>query len=150
MSSLPRSVNGAGRVDVTDACVVDTDVVSYLFRGDRRASEFYPYVTDATAFVSFMTVAELERWSLQRNWGDARKTRLSIYLNRFSLVLVDRTLCQIWASVSDVARRNGRPIQTADAWIAATAVQLGLPLVTNNRGDFAGVDGLRLLPKSSP
>jgi predicted nucleic acid-binding protein len=43
------------------------------------------------------------------------------------------------------ATRKGRPIQVADAWIAATALLYGIPLVTHNPADFAGVDGLRLI-----
>jgi predicted nucleic acid-binding protein len=30
--------------------------------------------------------------------------------------------CEIWAVVVDQCRRAGQPIQTADAWIAASAV----------------------------
>lgn len=68
------------------------------------------------------------------------------FLDQFALVLVNRALCRTWAEVSDRARRRGRPVPTADAWIAATAVALNAPLVTNNRRDFAGIDGLTLLP----
>jgi predicted nucleic acid-binding protein len=67
------------------------------------------------------------------------------FLERFTIVLVDRALCRLWAEVGDRARRRGRPIQTADAWIAATALSLGVPLVTHNPADYAGVDGLALL-----
>lgn len=34
------------------------------------------------------------------------------------------------------------PISAADAWIAATALLYGVPLVTHNRKDFEGIDGL--------
>ena len=54
------------------------------------------------------------------------------------------------AIISDQSRRNGRPIQAADAWIAATAISLGIPLVTNNRSDFAGIGNLQMLPESAP
>jgi predicted nucleic acid-binding protein len=45
----------------------------------------------------------------------------------------------------DGARRQGRPIQTADAWIAATALHLNVPLVTHNPHDYRGVIGLTVL-----
>lgn len=129
--------------------VVDTDVLSYLFRSDTRIETFRPYLAGASLVISFMTVAELDRWALQRNWGAARRERMAEFLNQFTLILVNRALCRTWAEVSEQARRRGRPIQAADAWIAATAVALGLPLITNNRDDFAGIANLVLLPETA-
>ena len=137
-------------VAMADGCVVDTDVISYLFRHDTRAEMFRPFLSGQLVAISFMTVAELDRWALQREWGPQRLERMAELLERFTIVLVDRALCRIWAELSDQARRNGRPILAADAWIAATAVALDVPLVTNNRDDFAGVDRLRLLPQNPP
>jgi tRNA(fMet)-specific endonuclease VapC len=129
--------------------VVDTDVLSYLFRRDTCIEPFRPYLTGASLAISFMTVAELDRWALQHNWGLARREQMAEFLGRFTLILVNRALCRTWAEVSDQARRRGRPILAADAWIAATAVALGVPLVTNNRADFAGVAGLVILPEAA-
>jgi predicted nucleic acid-binding protein len=130
-----------------EGCVVDTDVVSYLLRGDTRAAPFRPYLIDRLLAISFMTVAELDRWALQRRWGPAHLERLAAFLEQFVIVLADRALCHTWAEVMDGARRRGRPIGTADAWIAATAVARGVPLVTNNRRDYAGGAALDILPE---
>lgn len=130
-----------------EGCVVDTDVISYLFRRDTRAEVYRPYLTDVSLAVSFMTVAELDRWALQRNWGPARQNRMAGLLDQFTIVLADRDLCRTRAEVSDQARRRGHPIQVADAWIVATAIALGVPLVTNNRDDFAGIADLVMLPE---
>ena len=130
-----------------EGCVVDTDVVSYLLRGDTRAVRFRPYLVDRLLAVSFITVAELDRWALQHRWGPARLERLAAFLEQFVIVLADRALCHTWAEVMDGARRRGRPIGTADAWIAATALARGVPLVTNNRRDYASVAALDILPE---
>jgi predicted nucleic acid-binding protein len=58
---------------------------------------------------------------------------------------VSRELCVKWAEVSFAAKRKGRPIQTVDAWVAASALHYQVPLITNNRGDYSVVDGLTLL-----
>jgi predicted nucleic acid-binding protein len=36
-------------------------------------------------------------------------------------------------------------IETADAWIAATALLYDCPLLTNNRSDYLGVPGLKII-----
>lgn len=44
---------------MVEACVVDTDVVSYIFRADDRADPFELVLDGGTALISFMTLAEL-------------------------------------------------------------------------------------------
>jgi len=92
-----------------------------------------------------MTLAELERWSLERAWGERRKLELAQHLTRYAVLPVSRELCGKWAEVSFAAKRKGRPIQTADAWIAASALHYQAPLITNNPSDYSAVDGLLLL-----
>jgi predicted nucleic acid-binding protein len=92
-----------------------------------------------------MTIAELDRWALSRNWGAARRQQLGDHLDQFTTIMVDRQLCSIWAGAMNQARINGRPIQVADAWVAATAIRLGVPLITNNHDDYAGVTDLVLV-----
>ena len=43
------------------------------------------------------------------------------------------------------AHAAGRRIESADAWIAATALLHDAPLLTNNLNDYLGVTGLTLI-----
>ena len=131
------------------AVVVDTDVVSYLFKGDSRAEAYRPHLTGSLLVVSFMTVAELDRWALERDWGETRRKRMEQHLRSFIVHPFDRSVCLRWAEATDGARRWGRPIGVADAWIAATALQHGLPLVTNNAGHYAGVENLTVISEAA-
>lgn len=127
------------------AAVVDTDVVSFLFKRDSRAERYRAHLSDRLLVVSFMSVAELDRWALARNWGESRRSALEQHLQHFVVQPFHRALCREWAEVSDHARRRGRPITTADAWIAATARLHNVPLITHNAADYAGVDGVTLV-----
>lgn len=127
------------------AVVIDTDVVSYLFRRDNRAQLYRPHLLGKAWTVSFMTVAEVEWGMLHRGWGAARRALMERHLQRFAVVYADRIVCHLWAEVTQSARRKGRPILTSDAWIAATAIRLNIPLVTNNPDDFTAVNGLTVL-----
>jgi len=46
-----------------------------------------------------------------------------------------------WAKLMS---RKGRPISGLDAWIAATALTYGSPLVTHNVKHFSGIAGLEI------
>lgn len=128
--------------------VVDTDVVSYLYKGDSRANLYYPHLFGQILVISFQTVAELRRWMLSVKWGARRRQHLESRLQRYVVEQSSDALCVRWAEAMESAKRNGRPIAPADAWVAATALHLGFPLVTHNRSHFLGVDGLTVLSES--
>ena len=130
------------------AVVVDTDVVSFLYKRDTRAELYRPHLTSPPFLLSFMTLAELRSWMHHRNWGAARRHRLEPYLQRYQVVYATDALCEGWAKATDSARRHGHPIGAADAWIAATALQHNIPLVTHNRSDYRGVEGLTVISES--
>jgi predicted nucleic acid-binding protein len=50
-----------------------------------------------------------------------------------------------YALVKAQRQLSGRPIDTADAQIAAIALAANLTLVTRNTKDFVGVDGLQII-----
>lgn len=128
--------------------VVDTDVVSYLFRRDSRAELYRPHLDGELLVVSFMTIAELDRWALERDWGEVRRRRMQEYLGKFVVYPYDRVMCHKWAEVSDKAHRKGRPVGVADAWIAATALLHDTPLVTHNREHFSEIEDLRVMSEA--
>ena len=53
-----------------NAVIVDTDVVSMPFKRDTRALAYRSHVLGRLLGISFMTLAELERWPLERNRDD--------------------------------------------------------------------------------
>lgn len=127
---------------------VDTDVVSFLFKNDTRALAYLPHLSGRRRVLSFMTLAELDAWSLTHRWGATRKARMERYLQQFTIHPFNRLLCQQWAELTVDARRAGRQVQVADAWIAATALQLSIPLVTHNADDYVGIPGLVVLTQT--
>ena len=130
------------------AVVVDTDVVSFLYKQDDRGTFYLPYLSNQLPIISFMTLAELERWTLAANWGEHKRQHLMKYLHRYTVHPVSGLLCRKWAEVIDGVRRRGRPIATSDAWIAATATLLDVPLLTHNAGDFESESGLNVISQT--
>ena len=131
--------------------VIDTDAVSFLFRGDSREEFYLPYVLSHRSVISFMTVAELEFGVLRANWGDARRKSLSDFVRQHFVVFNQTTdLCVVWAELRVEAERKGRHLSSSDAWIAATAVLLDVPLLTHNRKDYEALSSLQLISSAPP
>ena len=70
---------------------------------------------------------------------------LEAYLGDFSVLHSDSLLCSAWAEVRNESGRKGRQMSSADAWIAAPALVLSAPLMTNNPKDYRHLDKLQLV-----
>ena len=129
--------------------VADTDVVSYLFKRHLLAQAYSDLLVGHSVMISFMTVAEIEYGMESDGWGQNRREAMRSYLEgRFSTVYPDALAVKIWAEIVAGCERKGRSISHSDAWIAATAMRLGAPLVTHNATDYSAVGALTVLSHS--
>jgi predicted nucleic acid-binding protein len=131
--------------------IVDTDVASFIFKGDTRGALYDPHidVTNTLPAISFMTRAELEQWAVMYNWGQTKRDQLRAFIEGgFITVDSNEALCRMWAEVRGLAQRAGRQIDVADAWIAATAMLYNAELVTHNAGHFDFLPGLQIVTET--
>jgi tRNA(fMet)-specific endonuclease VapC len=103
-------------------------------------------VSGQQLFISFMTKAELLLWPALNNWGEKRRQELQKHIEPFTTLFADDLTCAHWCRIVAESRRIGRPITPADAWIAATALQWSLPLVSADFQDFEHLDDLIVVP----
>ena len=125
--------------------LLDTDVLSFAIKRDTRFEWYRARLAGCEPCISFMTLAELLYWAEYRNWGTRQKETLAAHLRRCTLLEAERQICVKWAEVTARCRRAGNPIDTADAWIAATALEYELPLYTNNARHFEPVTDIVLV-----
>lgn len=131
-----------------ESCVVDTDVVSYFFKNSPVAQLYRQHLVGKLLIISFMTLAEVRLGMLQARWGAGRIASMETHLKQFVLYVSNKDLCDVWARVVYSERVKGRVISAQDAWIAATAIQNGVPLVTHNRKHFESVDNLVVISET--
>ncbi len=126
--------------------VGDTDVVSFLFNRDPiRSPRYAPHLQGRTLVLPFAVVGEMLFGAERRNWGVHRRRQLERFIRCYWIEYPNYVVCEIWAEVRAVMRRTGPPIERQDAWIAATALYLDVPLVTHNAHHYAGVPRLQML-----
>jgi predicted nucleic acid-binding protein len=128
--------------------VIDTDVWSYIYKGSREAELYQPHLYGNVLVISFQTQAELLRWAIKRGWGQQRREHLENRIRKFVVEHSSDSLASRWAEAMESGRRNGHPIAAADAWIAATALNLQAPLITHNKTHFVGVEGLNVISEA--
>jgi predicted nucleic acid-binding protein len=106
-------------------------------------------VRGSELIVSFMTLAEMRQGALDANWGRRKWAVLEAYVADFSVLHSDSLLCSTCAAVRNESTQKGRPISSGDAWIAATALVLSTPLMTNNPKDYRHLDKLQIVSVTS-
>jgi len=87
-----------------NAAIVATDVVSMLFKGDTRALAYRPHITGRLLGISFMTLAELERWMLE----------LAQHPTRYIVLPVSREWCAKWGR--GFFRREEQRASDSNGW----------------------------------
>lgn len=128
------------------ALLLDTNVVSILFNKNHpKHDSCIAAVAGHELAISFMSRAELLLWPAVNQWGEVRRTTLMRHLELYTTLYPDDATCSIWADIV-AACRTLRPVQTADAWIAAAARQWNLPLLTADVGDFEVIPDLAIVP----
>ena len=126
----------------TTPAVVDTDVISFLFKSHPLAPAYQTILAGRPLAVSLITLAEIEYGMEVKNWGANRRDLMRRFLGRFTPLLPDAETARLWARIKSAREKIGRPITFADAWIAAAALQLNVPLATHNARDYAGIQNL--------
>jgi predicted nucleic acid-binding protein len=93
--------------------------------------------------VSVITIGELRAGVLAADTVEFRERRLRTLTAAFALdpVPVDEAVAESWARLRLLLRESGRRMPVNDSWIAATALALGVPVVTQD-DDYAEVGGL--------
>ena len=126
--------------------VIDADVFSAALHGPSRiATAYEPLIVGRPAFISFQTVAELRFGVRIRNWGAGRMLKMEARIAAAETVQSGPDLIDAYIRLRVDCQRAGHALaqarHDADRWIAATAVRLGIPLVSNDR-IFADAPGL--------
>lgn len=129
--------------------VLDTCVVSSLMSRDATAAYYRAELQGLRAVISFQTREEALFGAVRRRWGPRRMSALRAHLDQYEVVPGSLELAEISANLRAERERAGRQMQTADAWIAATALLLDCPLASDD-GDFVGIPRLELIRAPVP
>ena len=97
--------------------------------------------------VSIITIGELRAGVLAASDVTVRDRRLDTLTAAamFDAVLIDDDVARAWARLRVLLRDARKQMPVNDSWIAATALSLGVPVVTQDTDYDVGVRGLEVI-----
>ena len=124
--------------------VADGTVVSYMFRRRALGNAYTQLIGDCPTGITLLGVSESRQGVVYGNWGDPKVAALDAFLSRFFILEANAEIANICGGLLARCKQIGRAVSWPDAWAAATALWLDVPLVIHDR-DVEKVPGLRVL-----
>ena len=122
--------------------VLDTYIIIALFKEDGAVLEHLKAADEL--FVPAVVLGELRYGARKSEQVQANLDRIRGFEAVVSILPVNATTAEHYGIVKEALRTKGRPLPENDIWIAAVAVQHGLPVVSRDE-HFRDVDGLELV-----
>lgn len=120
--------------------VLDTNVIVAHFRTKKGHEEAFG---DLRLHLPHVVVAELFAGAFKSDRPDHNRGLVETFLRTATLLTPDLHTAEIYGKVWADLATDGRMIPQNDIWVAAAALQSGMPLVTND-AHFGNVDGLEI------
>lgn len=120
--------------------LLDTVIVVAYLNHDQTVLR---YLQGATLVVPSIVIGELYFGAYHSGRVAKNVAQVRELAARNTVLTCDKTTGSLYGQIKTQLRSKGRPIPENDIWIAATALQHGLTLVTRDR-HFQEIDGLAL------
>lgn len=122
--------------------LLDTSVVIQHL---RRKSSVLPRVKPgSTAFVTTTVLGELWHGIYKSDQPQKGAAGLAEFLKQVGILHPDEATAERYGNIVATLERKGIPIPSNDIWIAAIALECGLPVATQDR-HFQRMEGLEVL-----
>jgi len=126
--------------------LLDTNICIYIIK-QQRASVLKHFMEFQVGDIgiSSITLSEL-RYGVAKSTNREKNSKaLDEFITPLEVVSFDEQAAYVYGDIRASLEKAGTPIGSMDMLIAAHAVSLGLPLVTNNNRDFARIPYLTIL-----
>lgn len=125
--------------------MLDTNICIYVIKQrPERVIERFRTLAVGDIGISVMTLAELQYGAGKSSQPKRNHEVLQEFVSPLQVADFDRRASAAYGELRPKLEKKGHPIGTIDLLIAAHALSLGVPLVTNNVKELKHVPGLTL------
>lgn len=123
--------------------LVDSDILSYFFRGDRQVFLRFSRYAEYFDRINISIITYYEIVSGLKFKGSERKLEEFVFDSCFILPLTEESV-EISSELYSKLRKKGTPVDDIDLLIAGTAINHNLIMVTNNLKHFGKISNLEI------
>lgn len=126
--------------------MLDTNICIYIIKQQPVAvlKRFLEYQIGDIG-ISSITLSEL-RYGVAKSTHQEKNTKaLDEFITPLEVVSFDEEAAHFYGDIRATLEKAGTPIGSMDMLIAAHAVSLGIPLVTNNAREFVRIPALNII-----
>jgi tRNA(fMet)-specific endonuclease VapC len=126
--------------------MLDTNICIYIIKQQPATvlKRFLEYQIGDIG-ISSITLSEL-RYGVAKSTHQEKNTKaLNEFITPLEVVSFDEEAAHIYGDIRAALEKSGTPIGAMDMLIAAHAVSLGIPLITNNTREFARIPTLNIV-----
>ena len=125
--------------------LLDTNICIYLIkRKPPEVLQRFLQLSPGSVFISSVTTSELYYGAQKSQRVQTNLEALNHFLLSFRIVDYDESASFLYGELRADLEKRGQPIVPLDMMIAAHALSLDVPLVTNNTKEFERIKGLKL------
>jgi tRNA(fMet)-specific endonuclease VapC len=123
--------------------MLDTDMVSFVLRGEGRAAANLTAHAPSEVCLSAMSLSEL-RFGADKRRSKRLHRLIDTFVATIGVVVFDSAAANAFGHLRASLESRGKPIGIFDTLIAAHALSRSLVLVTNNTKHFGQIRGLQM------
>jgi tRNA(fMet)-specific endonuclease VapC len=126
--------------------LLDTNICIYIIKRQPAAvfKHFMEYQAGDIG-ISSVTLAELCYGVAKSAQRERNAEALDEFIIPLEIVPFDEKVAPVYGSIRTAVEKAGKPLGSMDMLIAAHALTLGVPLVTNNVREFSHIPGLTII-----
>jgi tRNA(fMet)-specific endonuclease VapC len=126
--------------------MLDTNICIYIIKQQPVAvlKRFLEYQIGDIG-ISSITLSELRYGVAKSSHQEKNTEALDEFITPLEVVSFDEEAAHIYGDIRAALEKAGTPIGAMDMLIAAHAVSLGIPLVTNNAREFVRIPALNII-----
>lgn len=123
--------------------MLDTNICIYIIKQQPAAvlKRFLEYQIGDIG-ISSLTLSELRYGAAKSTQHEKNTEALDEFITPLEVVSYNEEAAHFYGGIRATLEKAGKPVGSMDMLIAAHAVSLGIPLVTNNAREFIGIPDL--------